>query len=75
MIEPSEMKDYNLNKVKYGVNVSICNNKLGGGLSFTYYVTPFFQEGQGPDIQEYRICFTSSVASISEQIAKEKAKH
>jgi hypothetical protein len=55
MIKPAEFKDYNLNKVKYGISASLIHKKSGMGISGAYYLTPFFQEGMGPDLTEARI--------------------
>jgi putative Mn2+ efflux pump MntP len=74
LIKPSDMNDFNLNKIKYGLNASLYFTGTGTGLSFTYYMTPFFQEGLGPDIQEMRICFSSGIGDIREEIAKDRGK-
>ena len=55
MIKPAEFRDYNLNKTKYGVSASLIHKKSGMGISGAYYLTPFFQEGLGPDLNEVRI--------------------
>jgi len=55
LIEPDTFKDYNLNKTKYGINVSITHKQSGIGISGTYFLTPFFQDGMGPELNEARI--------------------
>ncbi|MBT7094254.1 MAG: hypothetical protein HN936_13485 [Bacteroidetes bacterium] len=75
VIAPSEMKTYSLNKVKYGVSTMIFNKKLKWGISGSYYLTPFFQEGLGPDIQEVRICFVAGMADIKDEITKDRSNH
>jgi len=60
LIEPKDFKNYNLNKVKYGVSASIMHKETGIGLVGTYYLTPFFQEGMGPDLNEARISLVFS---------------
>ena len=55
MIKPAEFRDYNLNKTKYGVSASFIHKKSGIGISGAYYLTPFFQDGMGPDLNEARI--------------------
>jgi len=58
LITPKEFKDYNLNKTKYGVSAALMHKETGVGISGTYYLTPFFEEGMGPDLQEVRISLT-----------------
>lgn len=58
LIEPKEFKDFNLNKTKYGVSAAITHKATGVGLAGTYYLTPFFEEGMGPDLTEVRIALT-----------------
>lgn len=58
VIEPNEFKDFNLNKSKYGINAALIHKNSGLGIGFTYMITPFFQEGSGPDINEMRISVT-----------------
>lgn len=62
LIEPNEFKDFNLNKSKYGINASLVHKNTGLGIGFTYMLTPFFQEGKGPDLNEMRISFTFDFA-------------
>jgi len=74
LIRPSEMSEYNLNNIKYGVNASFYFTEARVGVSATYYITPFFQEGLGPEIQEMRICFAAGIGDIRKEISKEKEK-
>ncbi len=60
LIENKDFKDYNLNKIKYGVSASLMHKETGIGLVGTYYLTPFFQEDLGPQINEARICLVFS---------------
>jgi len=55
LTKPNEFKDFNLNKMKYGLSASIIHNKSGIGLAGAYYLTPFFQEGKGPELNEARV--------------------
>ena len=61
LIKSKELSDFNLNKLKYGLSASITHKDTGIGLVGTYYLTPFFQEGMGPEINEARICLTFSM--------------
>ncbi len=61
LIKPNEFKDYNLNKMKYGLSASLIHKKTGIGLVGTYYLTPFFQEGMGPELNEAKISLVFSV--------------
>lgn len=65
LIEQNEFKDFNLNKSKYGINASLIHKNSGLGICFTYIVTPFFQEGKGPDINEMRISLTFDYSKYS----------
>lgn len=65
LIEPNEFKDFNLNKSKYGINASLVHKNTGLGIGFTYLLTPFFQEGKGPDLNEMRISFTFDFAKYT----------
>jgi len=65
LIEPNEFKDFNLNKSKYGINASLVHKNTGLGIGFTYMLTPFFQEGKGPDLNEMRISFTFDFAKYT----------
>jgi len=65
LIEPNEFKDFNLNKSKYGINASLVHKNTGFGIGFTYMLTPFFQEGKGPDLNEMRISFTYDFAKYT----------
>jgi len=58
LIKPDEFKDFNLNKTKYGVSAALTHKGSGIGLVGTYYLTPFFEEGMGPDLTEVRISLT-----------------
>jgi len=60
LIKPNDFKDFNLNKTKYGVSASLVHKKTGIGIIGTYYLTPFFQEGMGPDLNEARISLVFS---------------
>ena len=55
LIAPDQFKDFNLNKTKYGINVSLNHKQSGIGISGTYFLTPFFQDGMGPELNEARI--------------------
>jgi hypothetical protein len=55
IIKSNEFRNLNLNTTKFGFNASVLHTKLGIGLSATYYLTPFFKDGMGPDIHEARI--------------------
>lgn len=61
LIKHKEFKDYNLNKIKYGVSASLTHKKTGMGLIGTYYLTPFFEEGKGPEINEARVTLVFSI--------------
>ncbi len=61
LIAPKDFANYNINKIKYGVSVSIIHKNTGIGLIGTYYLTPFFQENMGPEINEARICLIFSM--------------
>ncbi len=61
LISPKDFTDYNLNKIKYGLSASIIHKNTGIGLIGTYYLTPFFQENMGPEINEARICLIFSM--------------
>ena len=65
LIEPNEFKDFNLNKSKYGINAALVHKNTGLGIGFTYMLTPFFQEGEGPDLNEMRISFTFDFAKYT----------
>ena len=65
LIEPNEFRDFNLNKSKYGINVSLVHKNTGFGIGFTYMLTPFFQEGKGPDLNEMRVSFTFDFAKYT----------
>ncbi len=60
LIEPKNFKDFNLNKMKYGVSASLIHKKTSIGLVGTYYLTPFFQDGMGPELNEVRISLVFS---------------
>ncbi len=66
LTKTSAMKDYNLNLFKYGVNANIYHKKLEMGLGFTYYLTPFFQNDMGPELQECRISLIQSMGTFKE---------
>lgn len=55
LTKPKEFRDFNLNKIKYGLSASIIHNKSGIGLTGAYYLTPFFQEGKGPELNQARV--------------------
>ena len=55
VIKNKDFSDYNLNKTKLGVNAMLMHKKGGVGLGFTYMITPFFKEGEGPELNEVRI--------------------
>lgn len=58
LIKNKDFSDFNLNKTKLGVNAMLMHKKGGVGLGFTYMVTPFFKEGEGPELNEVRISLT-----------------
>ncbi len=50
VIRNKDWRDYNLNKTKWGVNGLIAHRPSGIGVGFTYMLTPFFTENDGPMI-------------------------
>ncbi|MFC2118448.1 hypothetical protein ACFLTI_05525 [Bacteroidota bacterium] len=62
IVGTKDFKDFNLNKTKYGVSATIMHRPSGIGISGTYFLTPFFQEGMGPDLTEVRIALIVNVA-------------
>jgi hypothetical protein len=58
VIRNEEFSDYNLNKTKLGVNALLMHKKGGIGMGFTYMITPFFKEGEGPALNEIRLSLT-----------------
>jgi len=58
VIRNKEFSDFNLNKTKLGVNALLMHEKSGVGMGFTYMITPFFKEGEGPALNEVRISLT-----------------
>ncbi len=61
LIKSKDFSDFKLNKLKYGLSASISHKDTGIGLIGTYYLTPFFQEDMGPEINEARICLVFSM--------------
>lgn len=55
VIQNEEFRDFNLNKSKLGVNAMLMHEKSGVAIGFTYMLTPFFKEGEGPSLNEVRI--------------------
>jgi hypothetical protein len=58
LVRNEAFRDYPLNKTKYGINALILHKKSGLGLGLTYMITPFFQEGRGPELNEVRASIT-----------------
>ncbi len=58
VISNKEFSDFNLNKTKLGVNAMLMHEKGGIGMGFTYMITPFFKEDEGPVLNEMRISLT-----------------
>ena len=58
VIRNKEFSDFNLNKTKLGVNALLMHKKGGVGMGFTYMLTPFFKENEGPTLNEVRISLT-----------------
>lgn len=72
VIRNDDFNNYNLNKTKYGVNALILHKASGVGVGFTYMLTPFFQEGKGPDLNEVRVSFTYDFSLFEKNKTKEK---
>ncbi len=58
VIKNEDFSDFNLNKTKLGVNALLMHEKGGIGIGFTYMLTPFFKEGEGPELNEVRVSLT-----------------
>jgi hypothetical protein len=58
VIRNNDFSDLNLNKTKLGVNAVLMHERSGIGMGFTYMITPFFKEGEGPALNEVRISLT-----------------
>jgi hypothetical protein len=65
VIRNDEFSEFNLNKTKLGVNAMIMHEKSGIGMGFTYMITPFFKEGEGPALNEVRISLTFKYAKYN----------
>jgi hypothetical protein len=54
-IPNSELSQYPINKGKLGLSLTVASRKHRYGVSVNYMMTPFFQEGKGPLMNEFRI--------------------
>lgn len=59
IITPNDsFNDFPVERNKFGIGASIMHKPSGLNVGFTYMMTPFFEEGQGPDLNEVRISFS-----------------
>lgn len=62
VIRNDEFNDFPINKTKLGVGAMFLHKPTGVNLGFTYMVTPFFKENQGPEINEMRISVSYEIS-------------
>lgn len=62
VIRNDEFNDFPINKTKLGVGALFLHKPTGVNLGFTYMVTPFFKENQGPEINEMRISVSYEIS-------------
>jgi hypothetical protein len=65
VISNEDFSDFNLNKTKLGVNAMLMHKKGGIGMGFTYMITPFFKEGEGPALNEIRLSLTFTFSAFN----------
>lgn len=56
-----DFKNFNLNKEKIGISFMISQIPKNVSFGFTYMLTPFFQDGKGPAVNEVRISFKYTI--------------
>ncbi len=58
VVKNDSFNDFPVERNKFGIGGAIMHKPSGLNIGFTYMMTPFFEEGLGPDLNEVRVSFS-----------------
>jgi hypothetical protein len=68
VVKPVDMKKYPFNDFRFGIHAGVYHKKLEWGICGSYFFTPMFKEGLGPQIHECRVSLLYSVSDETQKI-------
>jgi len=65
LVKPGEMLTLPFNRYRFGIHAGIYYKKLGLGMAGTWYITPTFKAGLGPQVHECRVTVQYDILDLT----------